>query len=138
MKHKRATVHVAATSAREIANHFGEVLSLMLLVTFNTHQKELPIDMDVLISGAILLDVGKLLEYTRDKDGKLGTSETGNLLRHTFSGAGLAMRFDLPMTVIHCIAYHSKEGDMGKRTPESYILHHVDFMTFEPFKDHLW
>lgn len=122
MTHKRAVVHVAVASAREMRLQFGE---------------ELPIDMDVLVSAAIILDVGKLLEYAKE-DGKLVTSETGKLLRHTFSGAGLAMKFDVPAKVVHAVAYHSKEGDMAKRTPEGYILHHVDFMTFEPFKDKLW
>jgi putative nucleotidyltransferase with HDIG domain len=122
MTHKRAVVHVCVATAKEIKNQFGD---------------ELPIDLDVLTAAAILVDVGKLLEYDR-VEGKLVTSETGKVLRHTFSGAGLAMKFDLPPKVVHAIAYHSKEGDMAKRTPEGYILHHVDFMTFEPFKDHLW
>ncbi|MCD6461134.1 MAG: HDIG domain-containing protein [Thermoplasmata archaeon] len=123
MTHKKAVVHVAVQAAREMEKWFGE---------------SMPIDMDALIAGAILLDVGKLLEYARDAEGRLVTSPEGKLLRHTFSGAGLAMKFDLPAKVVHIIAYHSKEGDMAKRTPEGYILHHVDFMTFEPFKDHLW
>jgi len=122
MTHKRAVVHVSLAAAKEIQAQFGS---------------ELPIDMDVLTAAAILVDVGKLLEYDR-KNGELVTSDTGKLLRHTFSGAGLAMKFDLPPQVVHAIAYHSKEGDMAKRTPEGYILHHVDFMTFEPFKDRLW
>jgi putative nucleotidyltransferase with HDIG domain len=122
MTHKRAVVHVSIAAAKEMQNQFGDWL---------------PIDMDVLTAAAILVDVGKLLEYAKEGD-KLVTSETGKVLRHTFSGAGLAMKFDLPPRVVHAIAYHSKEGDMAKRTPEGYILHHVDFMTFEPFKDGLW
>lgn len=122
MTHKRAVVHTSVTAAREMKKHFGD---------------EMPIDMDVLTSAAILVDVGKLLEYTKEGD-KLFTSETGKLLRHIFSGVGLAMKFDLPISVVHAIAYHSKEGDLSKRTPEACIVHHVDFMTFEPFKDHLW
>jgi len=122
MKHKRAVVHISVAAAKEIQKHFGD---------------QLPVDMDVLTSAAILVDVGKLLEYAKEGN-KTVTSETGKVLRHTFSGAGLAMKFDLPLRVVHAIAYHSREGDMGKRTPEGYILHHVDFMTFEPFKDQLW
>ena len=94
----------------------------------------LPIDMDVLVAGAILIDVGKLLEYERDSTGKIVQSEYGKLLRHPFSGVGLAMRFDLPARVCHMIAMHAKEGDAGQRTIEGLIVHHADFMTFEPFK----
>ena len=32
------------------------------------------------------------------------------------------------------IAYHSKEGDLGKRTVEAIIIHHADFVNFEPLK----
>ena len=30
---------------------------------------------------------------------------------------------------------HRKEGDLGKRTVESIIVHHADFVSFEPFKE---
>jgi hypothetical protein len=89
--------------------------------------------MDTLIAGAILIDVGKLLEYEK-VDGKLVQGREGALLRHPFSGVALAHRFDLPTEVVHMIAVHSKEGDLGSRTVEGWIAHHVDFMTFEPFK----
>ena len=36
--------------------------------------------------------------------------------------------------VQHIIGTHSKEGDLGKRTVESIIVHHADFVSFEPFK----
>ena len=91
------------------------------------------IDMDILISGAILIDIGKLLEYEM-KDGKLGTSSMGKIVRHPFSGASIAFQFKLPAEVQHIIATHSKEGDLGMRTVESIIVHHADFVSFEPFK----
>lgn len=34
-------------------------------------------------------------------------------------------------------AAHAHEGDLVKRTTEAYLVHHVDFMTFLPFKDRL-
>ena len=92
------------------------------------------INWDYLISGAILIDVGKLLEY-EITDGRLGTSRDGKLLRHPFSGVSLADRFGLPFDIQHIIAYHSKEGDLGKRTVESIIVHHADFVSFEPFQN---
>jgi putative nucleotidyltransferase with HDIG domain len=118
MAHKRSVVHVCRESARIMREFYGEAL---------------PIDMDVLISGAILIDVGKLLEYAKDGN-RLVTSKEGKLVRHPFSGAALAHRFDLPPEVIHMIAGHSKEGDFGPRTTEGWIVHHADFMTFEPFR----
>jgi hypothetical protein len=55
-------------------------------------------------------------------------------VRHPFSGVGLAMRFDLPHEVLHMIATHAGEGHLGKRTVESIIVHHADFLSYEPFK----
>ncbi len=118
MEHKRAVVHIAVESAKAMTKFFGE---------------KLPINMDYLIAGAILIDVGKLLEYVLE-DGKAVVGKTGKLLRHPFTGVGLAMRFGVPDEICHMIAAHSKEGDLGKRTTEGLIIHHADFMSFEPFK----
>ena len=67
-------------------------------------------------------------------DGQLGTSDYGKVVRHPFSGVAIAARFGLPPEVQHIIGTHSKEGDLGKRTVESIIVHHADFVSFEPFK----
>jgi putative nucleotidyltransferase with HDIG domain len=118
MNHKRTCVQLAVDIAKRMKDNFGD---------------EIQIDMDILISGAILIDIGKLIEY-EIVDGKLGTSNFGTIVRHPFSGVAIADRFDLPAEVQHIIGTHSKEGDLGKRTVESIIVHHADFVSFEPFK----
>ncbi len=118
MNHKRTCVQLAVDIANRMKDNFGN---------------EIEIDMDILIAGAILIDIGKLIEY-EIKDGKLGTSNFGTIVRHPFSGVAIADRFDLPAEVQHIIGTHSKEGDLGKRTVESIIVHHADFVSFEPFK----
>ncbi len=121
MEHKRCVVHIARDSGVQIKNHLG---------------KGLRVNMDVLISGAILADVGKLLEYEK-KDGKAIQGNYGKYLRHTFSGVSLAESCGVPPEVCHIIAAHAGEGDMIKRSVEAYIVHHADFMTFLPFKSRL-
>ena len=118
MNHKRTCVQLAVDIAKRMQDNFGD---------------EIEIDMDILIAGAILIDIGKLIEY-EIKNGKLGTSNFGTIVRHPFSGVAIADRFDLPAEVQHIIGTHSKEGDLGKRTVESIIVHHADFVSFEPFK----
>ena len=118
LNHKRTCVQLAVDIAKKMIDNFGD---------------EIKVDMDILISGAILIDVGKLLEY-KITDGKLATSDYGKVVRHPFSGVAIAARFDLPPEVQHIIGTHSKEGDLGKRTVESIIVHHADFVSFEPFK----
>jgi hypothetical protein len=90
--------------------------------------------MDVLIAGAILADVGKLLEYELDGNGRAVQGSYGRYLRHPFSGVSLAEQCEVPPEVCHIIATHAGEGDMVKRSTEAYIVHHADFMTFLPFR----
>jgi putative nucleotidyltransferase with HDIG domain len=121
MAHKRCVVHVAKEAGDKMNQFFKE---------------DLPVNMDVLISGAILADVGKLLEYEL-QDGKSLQGKYGKYLRHPFSGVSLAEQCGVPPEACHIIATHAGEGDMVKRTVEAYIVHHADFMTFEPFRDRL-
>ena len=122
MAHKRCVVHVAYESGIKMNEFFND---------------ELPVDMDILISGAILADVGKLLEYVLDEKGNAVQGSYGKYLRHPFSGVSLAEECGLPPEVCHIIAAHAGEGDHVKRTTEAYVVHHADFMTFLPFKSRL-
>ena len=122
MAHKRSVVHVARKAAEVVLEFYGDAL---------------PLTMDTLIAGSILIDVGKLLEYVLDDEGKAVQGKTGKYLRHPFTGVALAHKRGLPDEVCHMIATHAGEGNLGRRSVESILAHHADFMTFEPFKDHL-
>jgi putative nucleotidyltransferase with HDIG domain len=122
MDHKRCVVHVARDAGLKMNEFF---------------RSELPVNMDVLIAGAILADVGKMLEYELDATGKAVQGKYGQYLRHPFSGVSLAEECGVPPEVCHIIAAHAHEGDLVKRTTEAYIVHHADFMTFLPFKSRL-
>ncbi|MEW6716476.1 MAG: hypothetical protein AB1345_03075 [Chloroflexota bacterium] len=88
------------------------------------------IDRDTLIAGALLADVGKLVEF-RQVDGKYQWASMYQYLRHPFTGVGLCFKHDIPEAVMHVIATHSWEGDKFKRRPESIIFHHADFTDFD-------
>ncbi len=122
MDHKRCVVHVARDAGEKMNQFFGD---------------DLPVNMDIVIAGAILADVGKLLEYELDKDGNSVQGSYGKYLRHPFSGVSLAEECGVPAEVCHIIAAHAGEGDLVKRTTEAYVVHHADFMTFLPFKSRL-
>ncbi|MBW6458592.1 MAG: HDIG domain-containing protein [FCB group bacterium] len=96
-------------------------------------ERRTKVNRDHLIAGALLADVGKLLEY-EIVDGKSVKSSFGRYLRHPFSGVGLAFKHGVPEEVMHIIATHSKEGGGEKRSPESIIFHHADFIDFELVK----
>ena len=119
MAHKRCVVHIARRAAESMREFMGGAL---------------PIDLDTVIAGAILADVGKLLEYEK-VDGKSRQSQRGRYLRHPFTGVALAMACGVPDRVCHIIAAHADEGNLVKRTTEAFVVHHADFMSFLPFKN---
>jgi putative nucleotidyltransferase with HDIG domain len=92
-----------------------------------------PVNRAYLTAGALLHDVGKLLEYTR-VGGETVKSEFGARLRHPFGGVILAAEQGLPSEVLHMIAAHAREGDLVKRSTEATILFHADFTSFETLK----
>src|SRR5258708_28879510 len=120
MEHKRCVVHIARQSAEAMQQFMGRAL---------------PIDKDTVVAGAILADVGKLLEYELGADGKSRQSERGEPFRRPFTAVPLALECGVPDAVCHIIAAHAAEGDLVKRTTEAYIVHHADFMAFLPFKN---
>ena len=90
-----------------------------------------PIHRDHLIAGALLADVGKLLEFNRNADGDLVRSDYGASVRHPVAGAALAYKHGLPHEVQHIIATHSWEGEKVQRSIESIIFHHADFIDYD-------
>ncbi len=60
MNHKRTCVQLSVDIANRMKENFGD---------------EIQINMDLLIAGAILIDVGKLLEYDK-VDGKLSNKQS--------------------------------------------------------------
>lgn len=116
--HTRAVTRTAVAIAETLKESYGDAVA---------------IDMDLLVAGSLLHDVGKLLEYVRE-GGAVVKSPKGVLLRHPLSGQALAYKHGLPFEILNMIAYHSKEGDLGKRTVEGIIIHHSDFVNFEPLK----
>jgi putative nucleotidyltransferase with HDIG domain len=118
LEHTRVVTRCAVAVAAAMAETYGSRLN---------------IDRDHLLAAALLHDVGKLLEY-REEGGGFVTSELGRMLRHPFSGAALCYEFGLPAAVVHVVATHAREGDGSRATPEAIIIHHADFMNFEPFK----
>lgn len=90
-----------------------------------------PVHRDHLLAGALLADVGKMLEFDRDAKGALVKGHYGEMLRHPFSGVALCFRHGIPPEVMHIVATHSHEGDKVERSVESIIFHHADFIDFD-------
>lgn len=113
--HTRAVTLTAIRTAEVFAEIYGE---------------RVPVNMDWLIAGGLLHDIGKLLEYETGEAGMTVQSYNGKLMRHPFSGMELAARCNVPLEVQHIIAAHAGEGDKMDRITEATILNHADFASF--------
>ena len=92
-------------------------------------QRDEEINLDFLIAGALLHDVGKILEY-EVVNGNVVKGAYGRRFRHPVSGALLAQELGLPEEVVLIIYAHSHEGEKCERTAEAYIVHYCDFIDF--------
>jgi putative nucleotidyltransferase with HDIG domain len=90
------------------------------------------INMDRLIAGGLLHDVGKLLETEKDEKGGFRKSLKGMYARHPISGAILAAQCGLPDGIVNTIACHAKEGEGAPKVLETVLIHQADFATFDP------
>jgi hypothetical protein len=115
LEHVRTVCRLCIRTAEVLSEAYGE---------------RVRIDRDVLVAGALIADVGKLLEYTRQGNA-IVKSRSGRYLRHPFTGVALGFEQGLPDEILHVAAVHSKEGEGFKRSPEAIIFHHADFTDFE-------
>jgi putative nucleotidyltransferase with HDIG domain len=91
------------------------------------------IDMDRLVAGGLLHDVGKVLEIEPDGSGGYRKSRNGMCARHPISGAILAGEAGCSDEIVNTIACHAKEGDGRPKVIETILIHQADFATFDPF-----
>ena len=115
IEHVRAVTLTAVRTAEVFAEIYGD---------------RVPVNMDLLVAGGLLHDVGKMLEYEKREDGATVQTHAGALIRHPFTGMELAARCGLPVEVQHIIAAHAGEGDKVNRTTEATLVNHADFASF--------
>jgi len=83
------------------------------------------IDLDVVIAGCLLHDVGELLEYDSQSDQAGTKTPLGKYIMHHILGAHLAIKAGLPAEVVHCIESH-REPDSFERSYEAKIVLYSD------------
>ncbi len=92
---------------------------------------ELRLNLDLLLAGALLHDLGKLVEFAPAGEGAFEVSEMGRAMRHPFWSAHFCLEAGLPMEVVHLVGSHSHEGEGRRASAEAIFLHKVDFMVYE-------
>ncbi len=90
------------------------------------------IDLDRVIAGGILHDVGKLMEIEKNGQDGYRKSHSGKCARHPISGAILAAEMGASEELVNTIICHAKEGDGRPQVIETVFIHQADFATFNP------
>jgi putative nucleotidyltransferase with HDIG domain len=98
----------------------------------NYHTMPYRIDMDRLVAGGLLHDVGKLLEIEPISGGGYRKSRSGMLARHPISGALLVGQAGMSEELVNIVACHAKEGEGAPKCIETVLIHQADFATFDP------
>lgn len=99
---------------------------------------EVRLDRDVLIAGALLIDVSKLVETRRDPNGKATYTELGRALPHATYAAHAALNRGVRLDVVHCILSHSPNGGKAPHTVEAQILDWLDQADISAFGFDIW
>lgn len=118
IEHVRVVTEVAHQIAVEMRKVYGD---------------KIEINMDYLICGALLHDIGKLLEYRKGR-GRAVHSKSRKFLRHSFSGAAIAYKHGIPEEILHIISMQANEGEADECTPEAIIISKADSMDLEVLK----
>jgi putative nucleotidyltransferase with HDIG domain len=105
-------------------------LAIGIAREMGTAYPELAIDMDVIIAGGLLHDVGKAWEFdpinrTRWKQRQKRFGRPS--LRHPAYGAHICLTVGLPEEIAHIAMAHSGEGELLVRSLECMIVHQADY-----------
>lgn len=91
---------------------------------------ELEIDMDTIVAGGLLHDVGKAWEFDPERR-KRWSAEQKRFgrpsIRHPAMGAHICLTVGLPETIAHIAMAHSGEGELLVRSLECMIVHQADY-----------
>ena len=91
---------------------------------------ELDIDMDVVIAGGLLHDVGKAWEFDPERRERWAREQKRfgrPSIRHPAMGAHICLTVGLPEEIAHIAMAHSGEGELLVRSLECMIVHQADY-----------
>ena len=116
-----------ALGAKGIAEHYEEF--------------KIPVDIDLIVAGALLHDIGKIEAYASEPVPALNAK--GNVLEHTTLGYGMFLRYaeiekldnDITLAISHIILSHHGRKEYGAPvlpgTPEAMIISAADDVDFK-------
>ena len=105
-------------------------LAIGIAREMQTAYPELQIDMDIIIAGGLLHDVGKAWEFDPENREKWRNSQRRYgkpSIRHPAYGAHICLTVGLPEEIAHIAMAHSGEGELLIRSLECMIVHQADY-----------
>lgn len=107
--------------------HIRDVVeyAIALVDTF-TAQRAVSVDRNAVIAGALLHDISKFYEYSKD-----GHTELWDLIQHPNYGVHLAADAGVSMELQHIIISHTSSSAVEPKTPEAVIVALADEMASE-------
>ncbi|MGI9520139.1 MAG: HD domain-containing protein [Hyphomicrobiaceae bacterium] len=91
---------------------------------------ELGVDMDTIVAGGLLHDVGKAWEFDpvrRERWSREHKRLGRPSIRHPAMGAHICLTIGLPEEIAHIAMAHSTEGEFVVRSLECMIVHQADY-----------
>jgi hypothetical protein len=86
------------------------------------------VDMDLLVAGAALVDVDKLV-LANHREGT--ASDIARYTAHTIYGAHVALSEGAPLPLVNIILSHSKNSAVRPQSLEAIIIHYADYAVFD-------
>jgi HD domain len=86
------------------------------------------VDMDLLVAGAALVDVDKLV-MANHREGT--ASDIARYTLHTVYGAHIALDEGAPLPLVNIILSHSKNSGVRPQSLEAIIIHYADYAVFD-------
>ncbi len=105
-------------------------LAIAIAQEMQTAYPELEIDMDIVVSGGLLHDVGKAWEFDpqhRQRWNEQQKRYGRPSIRHPAMGAHICLTVGLPEEIAHIAMAHSGEGELLVRSLECMIVHQADY-----------
>ena len=115
----------------------GIVRSALAAASAFEQVHDVTFDRDLLIAGALLMDVGKLVEIKPGPSGPART-EIGRLLPHAAYVAHVALAKGAPLELVHIIMCHSPNGGKAPETLECKLLDSLDQADIGVFGFDIW
>jgi len=112
--HLRGVTRLAVAIAREMGSAYPE----------------LAIDMDVIVAGGLLHDVGKAWEFDPERRRRWRAEQKRYgrpSIRHPAYGAHICLTVGLPEEIAHIAMAHSGEGELLIRSLACMIVHQADY-----------